>query len=149
MTAILSQNISYIPGFTQLGATPARMELFEDRVVVATLDEDGTALEVVVDTPLSELKVSGSLALLKFIIGDVKRTIDFSFEARAMMATPGGILGVGSVIKDSGIYGWIDEFRSRGVAVKYISLGHIWLMALAGVAVFAFVVFVIATNMNP
>jgi hypothetical protein len=148
MTAILSQNISYIPGFTQLGATPARMELFEDRVVVTTLDEDGAAIEVVIDTPLSELKISGSLALVKIIVGDVKRTIDFSFKARAMMATPGGILGVGSVIRDSGIYGRINEFRSRGVAVKYISIGHTWLMALAGVAVFAFVVFVIATNMS-
>jgi len=148
MTAILTQNISYIPGFTQLGATPARMELFEDRVVVTTLDEDGAAIEVVIDTPLSELKISGSLALLKIIVGDVKRTIDFSFKARAMMATPGGILGVGSVIRDSGIYGWINEFRSRGVAVKYISIGHTWLMALAGVVVFAFVVFVIATNMS-
>jgi len=148
MTAILTQNISYIPGFTQLGATPARMELFEHRVVVTTLDEDGAAIEVVIDTPLSELKISGSLALLKIIVGDVKRTIDFSFKARAMMATPGGILGVGSVIRDSGIYGWINEFRSRGVAVKYISIGHTWLMALAGVVVFAFVVFVIATNMS-
>ena len=148
MTAILTQNISYIPGFTQLGATPARMELFEDRVVVTTLDEDGAAIEVVIDTPLSELKISGSLALLKIIVGDVKRTIDFSFKARAMMATPGGILGVGSVIRDSGIYGWINELRSRGVAVKYISIGHTWLMALAGVVVFAFVVFVIATNMG-
>jgi hypothetical protein len=148
MTAILSQNISYIPGFTQLGAAPARMELFEERVVVTTLDEDGAAIEVVIDTPLSELKISGSLALLKIIVGDVKRTVDFSFKARAMMATPGGILGVGGVIKDSGIYGWINEFRSRGVAVKYISIGHTWLMALAGVVVFGFVVFVIATNMS-
>jgi hypothetical protein len=148
MTAILTQTISYIPGLTQLGATPARMELFEDRVVVTTLDEDGAPIEVVINTPLSGLKVSGSLALLKIIVGDVKRTIDFSFKARAMMTTPGGILGVGSVIKDSGIYGWIDEFRSRGAAVKYISLGHIWLMALAGFVVFAFVVFVIATNMS-
>jgi hypothetical protein len=148
MTANLSQNISYIPGFTQLGATPARMELFEDRVVVTTLDDNGAAIEVVIDTPLSELKISGSLALLKIIVGDVKRTIDFSFKARAMMATRGGILGVGSVIRDSGIYGWINEFRSRGVAVKYISIGHTWLMALAGVVVFAFVVFVIATNMS-
>jgi hypothetical protein len=148
MTAILSQNISYIPGVTQFRATPARMELFEDRVVVTTLDDNGAAIEVVIDTPLSELKISGSLALLKIIVGDVKRTIDFSFKARAMMATPGGILGVGGVIRDSGIYGWINEFRSRGVAVKYISIGHTWLMALAGVAVFAFVVFVIATNMS-
>jgi hypothetical protein len=148
MTAILTQNISYIPGVTQFGATPARMELFEDRVVATTLEEDGATLEVVIDKTLSELKISGSLALLKFIVGDVKRTIDFSFNARAMMTTPGGILGVGRVIKDSGIYGWIDELRSRGVAVKYISLGHIWLMALAGFAVFAFVVFVIATNMG-
>jgi hypothetical protein len=148
MTAILTQNISYIPGFTQLGATPARMELFEDRVVVTTLDDNGAAIQVVIDTPLSELKISGSLALLRIIVGDVKRTIDFSFKARAMMATPGGILGVGSVIRDSGIYGWINEFRSRGVAVKYISIGHTWLMALAGVVVFGFVVFVIATNMS-
>jgi hypothetical protein len=148
MTAILTQNISYIPGFTQLGATPARMELFEDRVVVTTLDDNGAAIQVVIDTPLSELKISGSLALLRIIVGDAKRTIDFSFKARAMMATPGGILGVGGVIKDSGIYGWINEFRSRGVAVKYISIGHTWLMALAGVVVFGFVVFVIATNMS-
>jgi hypothetical protein len=148
MTAILTQNISYIPGFTQLGATPARMELFEDRVVVTTLDDNGAAIQVVIDTPLSELKISGSLALLRIIVGDVKRTIDFSFKARAMMATPGGILGVGSVIRDSGIYGWINEFRSRGVTVKYISIGHTWLMGLAGFAVFAFVVFVIATNMS-
>jgi hypothetical protein len=68
MTAILTQNISYIPGFTQLGATPARMELFEDRVVVTTLDDNGAAIQVVIDTPLSELKISGSLALLRIIV---------------------------------------------------------------------------------
>jgi hypothetical protein len=148
MTAILSQNIDYIAGVTQLSATRARMELFDDRLVVTTLDDTGEPLTAVIDTPLGAIGVSGSMALLTLRVGPVTHKVDFSYQARVAMTRKGGIFAAMSLVKESGISGWLDEFRARGVVTKYTSMGQLWLWALAGSAVFAFVVFVVATNMS-
>lgn len=146
MKPILTHLVTMFEGVTQMSGVPARIELFEDRFVLSVLDRSGATIETVMDTPLSGLTVGGSMALLTFRVGDLKRRVDFSFAARAAMARPGGVLAVGSILKESGIYPWLAEFRARGVTVKYFSLGQIWLVALGIVAIVVVVVAVIGVN---
>jgi hypothetical protein len=135
-------------GVTQLSGVPAGIELYDDRFVMVTIDELGTALETVMDTPLSQLRVSGSAALLTFTVGELKRRVDFSFAVRAAMASRGGVLMVGSLLRDSGIYPWLNELRTRSVAVKYFSWGQTWAVAMGVFAIAVVVIAVIGINLN-
>ena len=147
MTPILSQRVSYIAGMFQTSATPARMDLFEDRLVITTVHkETGADVETVLDAPLSDITVSGSAALLTFKVGEIKRRVDFSFAARAVMVRPGGVLALPAILRDSGVYTWLDELRSRTVRVNYFSIGHTWAVALGVVAIIIVAVAVIGIN---
>lgn len=123
MEPILTHRVTMFQGVTQMSGVPATIELHEDRFVLAVLDSSGATVETVMDTPLSGLTVGGSISLLTFRVGELKRRVDFSFAARAAMASRGGVLAVGSHLKDSGIYTWLDAFRARGITVKYFSWG--------------------------
>ncbi len=79
-------------------------------------------------------------------MGDLKRRVDFSFSARAVMVRPGGALAVGPILKESGIYQWLAAFRARSVRVRYFSLGHIWLVSLGAVAIIVAIVAAIGVN---
>ncbi|WP_285042229.1 hypothetical protein [Plantibacter sp. LMC-P-059a] len=140
MKPLLSHDVTMFRGVTQMSGVPARIELHDDRFVLSVLDRTGQPSETVMDTPLSALQVGGSMALLTFKVGDLKRRVDFSFAARAAMVRPGGVLAVGPILKESGIYPWLAAFRARGVRVRYFSLGHIWLVSLGAVAIIVAVV---------
>jgi hypothetical protein len=147
VTPVLSQNVTFIEGITQSSAIPARMELFDARLVITTInDETGDPIETVLDAALTDIKVSGNAAILVFKVGELKRRVDFSFAARAVMAAPGGVFAAASLIKESGIYTWLDEFRSRNVSVKYFSMANTWAVALAAVAIIVMVIAVIGVN---
>jgi hypothetical protein len=143
MTLILSHDLTMFEGVSQFSAKPATIELYEDRLVVTKRDD---APEIVIDTPLSELKVGGSGAMLTFTVGEFKRRVDFSFAARAAMIAPGGIFTAGALIKQSGINAWLSEFKARGVKVSYITMGQIWLWALGATALIVAVVAVYGIN---
>jgi hypothetical protein len=147
MTPILSQNVSYIEGTFQSSARPARMDLFDNRLVITTInDETGDPIETVLDAPLTDVKVSGNAAILVFTVGALKRRVDFSFAARAAMVTPAGVLAMPSILKASGVYTWLDEFHSRKVSVKYFSMANTWAVALGVVAIIIVVIAVIGIN---
>jgi len=131
MALILSHDLTMFEGVSQFSAKPARIELFDDRLVVTKMDGEP---ETVIDTPLTELKVGGSGAMLTFTVGDLKRRVDFSFAARAVLVAPGGIFAAGAIAQASGITAWLKEFKARGVKVSYITMGQIWLCSLVGVA---------------
>ena len=130
MTLILSHDLTMFEGVSQFSATPARIELFDDRLVVTKIDGEP---ETVIDTPLTELKVGGSGAMLTFTVGDFKRRVDFSFAARTALIAPGGVFRAGAIVKASGITAWLNEFKARRVTVTYITMGQIWLWSLLGV----------------
>jgi hypothetical protein len=143
MTLILSHDLTMFEGVSQFSAKPATIELFDDRLVVTKRDG---APEVVIDAPLSDVKVGGSGAMLTFTVGEFKRRVDFSFAARAAMLAPGGIFTAGALVKQSGINAWLSEFKARGVKVSYITMGQIWLWALGATALIIAIVAVYAVN---
>lgn len=123
------------------------MELFEDGLVVTTLNNAGEPVAAVIDTPLGARGVSGSLALLTFRVCAAKHTADF-LPGSCCDETRGGHLR-GNVPPD-GVRDrqWQDEIRARGVVTKYTSMAQLWPWALVDTTLFASVVFVIATNMS-
>jgi hypothetical protein len=147
VTPVLSQNVTFIEGIAQSSAKPARMELFDDQLVITTIDnETGDPIETVLDAALSDVKVSGNAAILVFKVGELKRRVDFSFAARAAMAAPGGVFAASSLIRESGVYTWLDELRSRKVSVKHFSMANTWAVALGVVAIVVVVIAVIGVN---
>jgi hypothetical protein len=131
MTLILAHDLTMFEGVSQFSATPARIELFDDRLVVTKIEGEP---QTVIDSPLSEVKVGGSGAMLTFTVGDFKRRVDFSFAARAALLAPGGVFAAGAIVQTSGIKAWLKELKSRGVRVTYITMGQIWLWSLGGTA---------------
>jgi hypothetical protein len=143
MTLILSHNLTMFEGVTQFSAKPAIIDLYENRFVMTTTDG---APEIVFDTPLNELTVGGSMAMLTFTVGDLKRRVDFSFASRAALIAPAGIFAAGALVKQSGVNTWVRELKARGVAVKYLSMGKIWMWSLVATAVILAVAVVYAIN---
>jgi hypothetical protein len=137
---VLNNNVTLFEGISQLSATPANIQLHDDRLVVTKVEGE----EIIIDTPLNELTVGGSGAMLTFKVGDFKRRVDFDFGARAALLAPGGIALSAAIANESGIKSWLKEFRARKVRVTYVGMGRIFLYSvggfvaiLAGVAVYA------------
>ena len=143
MTIILSQDVTMFEGITQFSAKPAKISLYNDRFV---MEKTEGVPEVVMDTPLNELQVGGSMAMLTFTVGELKRRVDFSFAARAAMIAPAGVFTAGALIKQSGINTWLTEFKARKTRVKYLSMGTIWLWSLGAAAVIIAAAVVYAIN---
>jgi hypothetical protein len=127
---ILNNNVTLFEGISQFSATPANIQLHDDRLVVTKLEGE----ETVIDTPLNELIVGGSGAMLTFKVGDFKRRVDFDFDfgARAALLAPGGIALSAAVANESGIKAWLKEFRARKVRVTYVGMGRIFLFSVGG-----------------
>jgi hypothetical protein len=143
MTLILSHNLTMFEGVTQFSAKPAIIDLYDNRFVMTATDG---ASEIVFDTPLNELTVGGSMAMLTFTVGGVKRRVDFSFASRAALIAPAGIFAAGALVKQSGVNTWVKELKARGATVKYISMGKIWMWSLAATAVILAIAVVYAIN---
>ena len=143
MALILTHDVTLFEGVSQLSSTPALIELHDDRFVLSKyVGARPRTTKTVMDVPLGDLAVGGSLATLTFTTGGLKRRVDFSFAARAAMVGGAfGFLRTPGLITQSGLPDWLAQFRARAVPVKYLSMRQIVLwsllatVALVGIAV--------------
>jgi hypothetical protein len=152
MVLILTQDVSLFEGVTQRSATPAMIELHEDRFILFKYVGPGSYdTEIVVDTPLAALTVGGSMATLTFTVAGTKRRVDFSPMARsALQDKVSGLFWAAAFIRNSGIEKWLHEFRARQVPVRYISMRHIAIISVLSTAVVvaAAIVYAVAIGSN-
>jgi len=134
MALLLTHDVTLFDGVSQSSSSPALIELHSDRFILAEyVDSRPRTTETVMDVPLGELVVGGSMATLTFAAGGLKRRVDFSFAARAaMVGNAFGIFRTARLIQQCGINNWLAGFRALTVPVKYISVRHIVLWSLGG-----------------
>jgi hypothetical protein len=89
MAIVLTQQASVLEGNSAVGSQAALVELHDDRFVLKTYGwTTPAAPTTVIDTPLSALRVTGSMAALTFTVGDKSHSVDYSFGTGAsLMAT--------------------------------------------------------------
>jgi hypothetical protein len=139
MTLILKQTLSVLAD-GQSSALPVVMELHNDRFVLTEFaNAPGQPAHVAIDTPLSDLKVGGSMAFLTFTAGDITRRVDFANGTGDALMNSVSLQGQSArILRDSGIYAWLKELRARNVSVKYRSITQVMLwgaLATAGILV--------------
>ena len=141
---ILAQQVTVFDGISQFSAKPAAIELHDDRFILAKWDEaTQQKTEVVMDVPLTDLTVGGSMAMLTFTANGLKRRVDFSFGARlALIGGAAGLVAANSLAKSSGMEAWLHEFTQRGVRVKFLRTSMIVLWSVLGTVALVAVLFV-------
>jgi len=134
MALLLTQNVSLFVGDSAAGAHAATLELHDARFVLKSFNwKEPETMATVIDVPLSDLRVGGSMATLTFTAGDVTRSVDFSSgTGGGLMSTDALLFRSAGVLNTSGIYDWITALRSRGVPVRYRSLRQIKLWGALG-----------------
>ena len=134
MALILAQNVSLVVGDSAAGMHAATLELYDDRFVLKSFNwKDPETMTTVMDVPLSELRVGGSMATLTFTAGDVTRSVDFASGAGGGLTSTDSLLfRSAGILNKSGIYTWLKAFRARGVSVKYRSMRQIKLWGALG-----------------
>ena len=134
MALLLTQNVSLLVGDSAAGIHPATLELYDARFVLKSFNwKDPDVMTTVIDVPLSELRVGGSMATLTFTAGAVTRSVDFSNgTGGSLMRTDSLLYRSAGILNRSGIYNWLKAFRAHGVPVKYRSLRQIKLWGALG-----------------
>jgi hypothetical protein len=93
-------------------------------IMDATPDLD---TNVVFDVPLSHIeRVGGAVTMLSFNIEGKKYRVDL---AAYKPLTIGSLFSYYGLIKTSGIYRWVEAFKSSGVRVTYLTYGRLILIA--------------------
>ena len=142
MAPILTQNVSLFVGDSAAGMHAATLELHDDTFVLKSFNwKDPETMTTVMDVPLSELRVGGSMATLTFTAGDVTRSVDFASGAGGgLMSTDSLLFRSAGILNKSGIYNWLRAFRARGVQVKYRSMRQVMLWGALGAGIIVAVV---------
>jgi hypothetical protein len=116
--------------------TNATLVLYDDRFMIINPSSTSEPADIVLDTPLSELTVSGSVSHLIFTVGDVAHRVEFDARVAGVLAAPDtGTSDAKKMLQKSGINDWLKELRARNVPVDYKGIGSIWKMAWALTAV--------------
>ena len=127
-TAPLQAIVDYLPGITIVGAKPALLEWsLDDHIRLFEMDFDTKqATSVIFDTPISGItKVTGSMVMLTFHIGDKKYNTQFSQTAAGKMGFGGvGLAFAYQETKNSGITVWTDKLKQN--AVNTTVMGWSW-----------------------
>jgi len=126
--APLQAIVDYLPGITIVGAKPALLEWsLDDHIRLFEMDFDTKqATSVIFDTPISGItKVTGSMVMLTFHIGDKKYNTQFSQTAAGKMGFGGvGLAFAYQETKNSGITVWTDKLKQN--AVNTTVMGWSW-----------------------
>jgi hypothetical protein len=148
MALVLTQPVSILDGNATVGTQAALVELHDDRFVLKTYGWTTPAEPTtVIDTPLSALRVTGSMAALTFTVGDQWHSVDYSFgTGDSLMSTDSLLFRSAGILKKSGIYDMLAALRVRGVPVKYRSLRQIMLWGALGASVIVAIVAVYVAN---
>ena len=142
MALLLTQNVSLFVGDSAAGTHAATLELHDARFVLKSFNwKDPETMTTVIDVPLSDLRVGGSMATLTFTAGNVTRSVDFSSgTGGGLMSTDALLFRSAGVLNTSGIYTWLKAFRAHGVPVKYRSLRQIKLWGALGAVLIVVIV---------
>jgi hypothetical protein len=142
MTLVLTQQVSVLESNATVGSQAAAVELHNDRFVLKTYSWTNPAVPTtVIDTPLSALRVTGSMATLTFTVGDLSHSVDYSFGTGAsLMSTDSLLYRSAGILRKSGIYDMLTALRARGVPVRYRSLRRIMLWGALATAVILVVI---------
>ena len=148
MTLILKQNFSIAYNDGQSTSSPVDLELHNDRFVLTESSyTPGQPAHTVIDTPLSELTVRGSIAFLTFTVGDVSRRVDFANGAGASLMSPDSLqFRTARILRESGINAWVKQLRARKVQVKYRSMTQVMLWGALATAAILVIIGVIVVN---
>ena len=148
MALFLTQNVSLFVGDSAAGMHAATLELHDDTFVLKSFNwKNPETMTTVMDVPLSELRVGGSMATLTFTAGDVARSVDFASGAGGgLMSTDSLLFRSAGILDKSGIYTWLNAFRGRGVPVKYRSLRQIKLWGALGAALIVVIIGIVVAG---
>ena len=137
MALLLTQHVSLLVAASAAGIHAATLELYDDRFVLKSFDwKNPETMTTVIDTPLSDLRVGGSMAILTFTAGNVTGSVDFASGASgSLMSTDSLLFRSAGILNKSGIYNWLKALRSRGVPVKYRSMRQVMLWGALGAAI--------------
>jgi hypothetical protein len=126
MALILTQSLLLYGSSSRPGLTNATVQLHNDRFVIFTPGSTTVAPEIVLDTPLSGLSVTGSMSVLTFAVGAEQRRIEFDSRVSGALSAPdSGTSDAAALLEKSGINTWLKELRGQGVPVKYRLIGSI------------------------
>jgi len=152
-TAPLQAVVEYLPGITVVNAKPALLEWGVDgHIRLFEMDFDTKqAKSVIFDSPVAAItKVTGSMIMLTFHIGEKKYNVQFSQTAAGKMGASGvGLLLAYKETTESGIGLWIEKLKQNSVEVTTQGWGWAlkWGLIVAGVIlVGAFIFALIATS---
>jgi len=149
--APLQAIVDYLPGITIVGAKPALLEWGADnRIKLFEMDFDTKqATSVIFDAALSEItKVTGSMVMLTFHIGDKKYNTQFSQTAAGKMGFGGiGLAFAYQETKNSGITVWTDKLKQNAVNVAVMGWAWAvkWGLIASGVILVGAIIFALAT----
>jgi hypothetical protein len=144
--------VDYLPGVTIVGAKPSLLEWgFDNHIRLFEMDFDtNQAKSVIFDTPVAQItKVTGSMIMLTFHIGDKKYNVQFSDTAMAKMGvTVVGLYFAHAETKASGINDWAKRLKENAVDVSVMgwSWAIKWGFIGAGVILVGAIIYVLATR---
>jgi hypothetical protein len=143
---VLTQPVQLFAGATIFGATSAVIDIDEDRknFQLSTIDGQGNRIESIYNAPISEVVVRGQATRLRFLVGGVRRWVDFSLASSMVQGF--GLVGeiAGGVLnRNSGVTEVVEALRAGGAQVRYWSywkrIGVTWAI-VGGVAVAVFII---------
>jgi hypothetical protein len=146
MAPILRQSLSLYPTVEHSTMSNVTLVLYDDRFMIIRPSETSEPADIVVDAPLSELTVSGSMSYLIFTVGDVAHRVEFDASVSGVLASSeSGLSDAKKMLQKSGINDWLKELRARNVPVDYKGLGSIWKMGwiMAAVLIGGCVIYVL------
>jgi hypothetical protein len=125
-------------GFTLLSATSGVIDVDEDRQVflLSKMDAGGNRTETVFNVPINQVVVRGQATRLRFLVGGVRKMVDFSIGSTMVQGfgLAGEIAG-GVMNSKSGVNQVVAALRRGGAQVHYWSywkrIGVIWLIVIA------------------
>ena len=143
--------VDYLPGITIAGAKPALLEWGTDnRIKLFEMDFDTKqATSVIFDAAISEItKVTGSMVMLTFHIGDKTYNTQFSQTAAGKMGF--GAVGLAFAYqetKGSGITVWTDKLKQNSVNVAVMGWAWAvkWGLIATGVILVGAIIYVLTT----
>lgn len=134
---VITQPVQLYDGFTLFSATSGAIDVDEDRQLfqLSRIDPGGNRIETVLSAPISQVVVRGQATRLRFLVGGVRKMVDFSIGSTMMQGfgLAGEIAG-GVMNSRSGVNQVVAALRRGGAEVHYWSywkrIGLIWLIVI-------------------
>ena len=150
---VITQPVQLYAGATMFSATSAVIDIDEEKktFLLSTIDAQGNRVETVFNAPRSEVAVRGQGTRLRFLVGGVRRWVDFSLGASMVQGfgLAGEIAG-GVMNKSSGVNQIVAVLTAGGAQVRYWSywkrIGVSW--AIAGGLVVVLILIVAAAALS-